>query len=251
MNIKINNTWGTPYLSGILKDYSNNLTGDIDSVMEVKNRINVYKNNKMFLLSENVKEQIEKIVVCDENRNFDMNYIKHLPIVSENIIWDKELHYCYSFDGKNFNFLVLKIIKDPTQSHLDYRHTLFGVDIEDFDESIQKNKDKFGGLFFEVVERMIKMIVFLHMTPVTYKFVEGGAKVGDFMKGTQIKNEMKSPFTFVNIDWNHITIRTEGFDVRGHWRLQRRGKNWSEVSLKFIQPYEKKGYIRKSHKELV
>jgi len=252
MNIKINETWGTPKLKSIIHDFGSHLTGDEKAVNEVKDNLNKFIKNKIYLLSDNVKEQIEKIVVTNDNGMIDMNYIKHLPHVSENIVWDKQIHYCYSFDGNDLVFVVFKIMIDPLdKTGIDYRHTYFNFDINNFENSLRENKDKIGGEFMEMVELLIRMIVFLHMTPVTYKFIESKGKVGDFIKGTQVKNEMRLPITLVDINWNHITIRTEGFDVRGHWRLQRHGKGWSEVYLKFIQPYGKNGYVRKYKKELV
>lgn len=58
----------------------------------------------------------------------------------------------------------------------------------------------------------------------------------------------KAPFPIHRLDgsWFKTIIRTEGFEVRGHWRLQACGKGWKEHKLVFIKSFQKHGYVRRA-----
>lgn len=60
----------------------------------------------------------------------------------------------------------------------------------------------------------------------------------------------KAPFPISHLDssWFRTIIRTEGFKVRGHFRLQPCGVGRKERELIYIQPYEKHGYTRTAKK---
>lgn len=62
----------------------------------------------------------------------------------------------------------------------------------------------------------------------------------------------KAPFSVTQLDssWLRTIIRTEGFMVRGHFRLQPYGTGRSERKLIYIEPYEKHGYTRTAKKLL-
>lgn len=61
----------------------------------------------------------------------------------------------------------------------------------------------------------------------------------------------RAPFMIRQTDCTWFTeyIRLEGFSVRGFWRLQACGPNYSEHRLIYINPFEKKGYHRRAKKE--
>ena len=58
----------------------------------------------------------------------------------------------------------------------------------------------------------------------------------------------KAPFPIHRLDgsWFKTIIRTNGFGVKGHWRLQACGKGWKEHKLIFISGFQKHGYIRRA-----
>ena len=62
----------------------------------------------------------------------------------------------------------------------------------------------------------------------------------------------KAPFSITQLDssWLRTIIRTEGFMVRGHFRLQACGVGLKERKLIYIEPYEKHGYTRTAKKLL-
>ena len=50
-------------------------------------------------------------------------------------------------------------------------------------------------------------------------------------------------------DYYTTIIRSEGFGVKGHFRMQACGRNHREHRLVYIKPFEKKGYTRRAKKE--
>lgn len=59
-----------------------------------------------------------------------------------------------------------------------------------------------------------------------------------------------APFSVTRIDstWLRTIVRTEGFQVRGFWRLQACGRNWGERKLIYIDSFQKHGYVRRAKK---
>lgn len=75
------------------------------------------------------------------------------------------------------------------------------------------------------------------------------AKYGTRKEGKVI-NILPFPLTVINNTWNVITVRTEGFPVKGHAALRWTGPSRSIPKIVYIQPFQKQGYTRKSGKEL-
>jgi hypothetical protein len=46
--------------------------------------------------------------------------------------------------------------------------------------------------------------------------------------------------------WFTTIVRSEGFKVGGHFRMQPFGKNLSDRKLIWISPFDKNGYTRKA-----
>lgn len=52
--------------------------------------------------------------------------------------------------------------------------------------------------------------------------------------------------TLLSCDWYTTIVRTEGFGVKGHFRMQACGKGYRERRLTYINEYRKHGYIRRA-----
>jgi hypothetical protein len=76
------------------------------------------------------------------------------------------------------------------------------------------------------------------------KFVEG--KGGATLNGITYKNFNKKGITILDSTWFTTIVRTEGFKVNGHLRLQPCGAGRTERKLIYIETFEKHGYVRKA-----
>jgi len=64
--------------------------------------------------------------------------------------------------------------------------------------------------------------------------------------GNKFINKQDLTIGVLDSRWFRNIIRTEGFGVRGHFRLQPYGPNMSKKRLIYIKPFEKKGYKSKA-----
>lgn len=62
--------------------------------------------------------------------------------------------------------------------------------------------------------------------------------------GVKYVNETKRKITVLDSTWFTTIVKSEGFGVSGHFRLQPCGPNNSERKLIYIAPFEKQGYTR-------
>lgn len=76
-------------------------------------------------------------------------------------------------------------------------------------------------------------------------------KVGTHLRDKQKNkyfNETKSPIEILDSSWFTTIIRTEGFGVTGHFRLQPYGPGRTMKKWVYINDYEKHGYVRRAKK---
>lgn len=64
--------------------------------------------------------------------------------------------------------------------------------------------------------------------------------------GEKLKNDTGFKIRVVGCEWYTTLVRSEGFDVRGHFRLQPFGRNMEQRKLIWINPFKKHGYTRRA-----
>jgi len=153
----------------------------------------------------------------------------------------------------------IRFNKSPTGMHFtmisfQYSNTKGGEGMMDIDmffttEDGTQVSDKVNPDRIEMVEKLIyRLLCFLYLTENDEVIVEPGRKTGTRKSG-KIVNTLPFPLTIVDSRWNTTVIRTEGFPVSGHFRIQPCGPQMSQHKLIFIEPFQKNGYIRKAKSE--
>lgn len=94
------------------------------------------------------------------------------------------------------------------------------------------------------VSDVLKMILFIKYCPVETKIVARGKKVSHAHQ--EYLNKTSLPIELLDSTWFTTIVRSEGFAVDGHFRLQPFGPGRSERKLIWIAPHEKTGYVRKA-----
>ena len=61
----------------------------------------------------------------------------------------------------------------------------------------------------------------------------------------EVKTTLRN-IRFLDASWYTTIVRTEGFGVRGHFRLQPCGRDCAERKLVYIKEFRKKGYVRRA-----
>ena len=87
----------------------------------------------------------------------------------------------------------------------------------------------------------------MYLSENTEVLLEAGRKTGTKKSGKVI-NTLPIPLTIVDSNWNITSIRTDGFNVSGHFAIRWVGEGRTEAKMVYISPYEKSGYVRKSKK---
>ena len=116
-----------------------------------------------------------------------------------------------------------------------FMNTITGELCEHFD-----HKD---GLEYE--ELIYKLLCFFYLTENTEEIIAPRSVAGTRKTG-KTSNDFNFPLTMVTSKWNITSIRTEGFLVSGHFRLQPKGVGRSEYENIYIAPFEKNGYTRRA-----
>lgn len=95
--------------------------------------------------------------------------------------------------------------------------------------------------------RVIVMLLFKKYAKIETKTVGANKRYKDI--NCKYTNDTNSDITFLDSTWFTNLVKSEGFNVRGHFRLQPKKKNgeWTK-ELIWISEFEKTGYNRKAKK---
>lgn len=113
----------------------------------------------------------------------------------------------------------------------------FGVDT---DEGGMYYPEEFNSTFSQIMQ----VLTFIELGDTETVYLESGRNNGKTKKTGKITNTSTDPIHIVDSTWNKIIIRTDGFAVRGHFRLQPCGEANKDRKLIWIDAFEKHGYVR-------
>jgi len=91
---------------------------------------------------------------------------------------------------------------------------------------------------------LIGLLCFIKYCPLETKFVAAGKK--EHHVGTKYVNETAYKVEILDSTWFTTIVRSEGFGVSGHFRMQPWGPGMTQRRLQWIEPFEKHGYMRKA-----
>lgn len=120
----------------------------------------------------------------------------------------------------------------------------FGVDISE------------GGYFFpenysKEFTMLMQILAFVELGDIEVKMLPAGRNNGGKKNIDKVTNTSNNTVYVVDSSWNQIIIRTEGFAVRGHFRLQPCGEQHKDRKLIWVDAFEKHGYKRRPSAEIV
>lgn len=204
------------------------------------------KDNKPYLVANSVIENLDLLKINKKGEHYNWEVFKQLKnqkvtfifidntflrmVITDDTIWFCHMTFTFNKGDKNNGHMhwVMFFIKRDT-----------GELCEHFKHPDVKQREEF----------IYKFLCFFYLTDNNEEIVAPGKVVGTRKTG-KISNDFKFPLTMVTSKWNITSIRTEGFGVRGHFRVQPCGKAWSNYEIIFIDPFEKSGYKRTAQKQL-
>lgn len=138
------------------------------------------------------------------------------------------IDFCF-FDGTNhFNSLGFGI---------EYS-TKYGVIYTNYHWHTSAYVEDYG--LKEMCEELLLWLNFFKYAQVETKILNSNSKIKDV--SVKIANQTTSKIEYVNSTWFTNLVKSEGFKVRGHFRLQPCGSGMKERKLIWIQDFTKTGY---------
>lgn len=195
-------------------------------------------DNKPYLITKKALNDIELIKV---GKNFDFTLLAGIKEQKTTYLINENLCFRFFIDGYFLRVLILKRSKKPEGYWTDYlviNMDLVTGDMTDVDQVMNYDEETYG----KDIKLFIKCLIFVEIADSELVYINSGQKIGTKRDG--YFNLQPSKVVIVNSTWNKITVRTEGFSVSGHFRLQRYGEGRNEVKLIWIEPFAKQGYIR-------
>lgn len=148
-----------------------------------------------------------------------------------------------SGEAKDINAMMIMFTSHSKSDS--YALDLFGIlshDDESFAEYVWKGFVDEGRDLSWFISDLLLFKTFLKYVEVETKIIPGNKK--DFHIGTKYLNETKDKIEILDSTYFTTISRTEGFGVRGHFRLQPYGVGMQERRLQWISDFQKNGYTR-------
>jgi hypothetical protein len=121
---------------------------------------------------------------------------------------------------------------------------VFYTDIRDgWSKTFQPFQSFFDGMKdSHIINDILSLLLFIKYCPVETKVVAKGKKEPHSHEDYFNKTDL--PIEIVDSTWFTTIVRSEGFSVSGHFRLQPVGPGGAGRKLTWIASYDKKGYVR-------
>jgi hypothetical protein len=98
---------------------------------------------------------------------------------------------------------------------------------------------------------IMQILTFIELGDIEIVKLESGRNNGKIKSDGKITNYHNYTVFVVDSSWNKLIIRTDGFAVRGHFRLQPCGIGHRDRKLTWINSFEKNGYTRRPKAEII
>lgn len=205
-------------------------------------------DSKFLLIKDSAKQEAEKIKI---NHNFNLKFLSNSS--NENITYitsENDFFRYYKVGKIIFGCYIRRHDEDYIEYHFFKLNTEtntidVGEGAMDFDISPYfLGETSSGDVGFQTkYVRFIQLVVWTQLSELEYVVVKPKGRIGTRKNG-KIANDSQTSIVVVDSSWNKVIIRTEGFSVSGHFRLQPCGKNRSKLKLVYVKPHQKSGYVR-------
>lgn len=222
------------------------LTEDESSQMHTLNKTLSFDGQEAFYITNTIIDKLDMLKVKPKGIHFDWTIFDNIPDQKKTFIYPNGTLIRFCRFGNHLCFCW--VVMSPSETHKgkqNLNYHLFHYNQTEKRFSSNWNDEVLVGL----EERIYKLLCFFYFSENETIVVEPGRKYGTLKQGKLINTFKNIPITIVNSNWNVTSIRTEGFGVRGHFRLQRCGVDNQDVKMIFIEPFTKNGYVRRAKNE--
>lgn len=203
----------------------------------------IWDGSKNFAVTDTVFNQLDMLKVSKTDGSFDWKIFSGLKEKDKRTyIFNNQSFLRVYVREKYIHFIhtTFKLLDDKT-GYGDCHFVLYYVNRETGETCAHfKHPD-----VQQIEELTYKLLCFVLLSDTQEVVVKPGQSHGTRRHG-KVKNEWGFPVTVINSHWNITSVRTEGFNVSGHFRLQ---PTKAGVRVIFINPFQKHGYVRKAKRE--
>ncbi len=225
---------------------SDELRDDTDLLTEIEDDAGI--------LSNRIKVLFEGISILDMCEDKDSSYY----YICESVYKCSELIRI----SDNFTGRTIKDIKLGKYTYLLGKHRMIrficivggikGFYYDDkektcFDWAVEMKDGKyyFDKEYSKEFTLVMRLLTFIELGDIEILLLQSGRNNGGKVNVDKLTNQSKNNVFVVDSTWNKLLIRTDGFAVRGHFRLQPCGYEMKDRKLIWIDAFEKHGYQRK------
>lgn len=206
------------------------------------------EEQKTFYITDTVIKHLDALKIKKINtegigEHYDWTYFKGLKNQKTTFIFPDNSLLRFSVDGDTLHFcnLFFNFNKgDKNNGQLNwtmfYVNRMTGEQCEHFNHNDVKEIELF----------VYRLLSFFYLSENEHIIIEPGGKNGNRKQGKFINSFANIPVTIVNSKWNITSIRTEGFDVDGHFAMRWTGAGRNVPRLVLIEPFKKHGYVRRA-----
>lgn len=201
-------------------------------------------DQKAYWLTETVLSKLDMLKVSKQKimgeDHYDWTVFKNVPDQKATFIFPDNSLLRIRFDNKNIHFIHISYSpEDKDNGQMNWVCFFLNMETNEF-------SDNFSHIDVQSIEKFIyRLLCFFYLADNEYKLLTPGQKHGTRKTGKVI-NSLPINLTIVDNNWNVTSIRTEGFDVKGHFATRWVGKGRKTAKVVFIKPFKKKGYIRRA-----
>jgi hypothetical protein len=225
-------------------DGEHNLTDREKSQLKTLNDTISPIDQEAFYITDTIVDKIGMLKTKpQENGHYDWKVFNHLPDQKKTFIYSNNSLIRVSIRNGFLCFCWIDAKKSEKSNGFDLEFHLFNLEQKTQRFSSNWEINSYVG---ELEEKIFRLLCFFYLAENEMIIVEPGKKYGTKKAGKLINTFENIPVTIVNSNWNITSIRTEGFSVSGHFRLQPCGPGLTETKLILIEPFEKNGYVRKA-----
>lgn len=190
-------------------------------------------NTKYFLICESVYKAAELIRIGE---NFTARTVKDIKFGNYTYLMGKHqmVRFICGIGG----------IKGIYYNNMTCVAFEFGLDIDTGEYYAPKDYQKEFSMIMQIM-------AFVELGDIEVIELAGGRNNGKSKNDGKITNTSNNTVFVVDSSWNKLIIRTDGFAVRGHFRLQPCGMDMADRKLIWINAFEKHGYTRRPKAEIV
>lgn len=113
--------------------------------------------------------------------------------------------------------------------------------------NLSNNEDWEHNSAFQEFDDLLNVLLFKKYAETETIFVPAGET--QILNDSRYKNQTKTDITVLDCRWFTNIVRTEGFAVSGHFRLQPHGESRAQRKLIWIDEFQKNGYTHQAKVE--